>query len=147
MKRGSQLGFEIKWRWLVVVLLPWAAVLSASEGVCQPACEVMSANGHFHLRVLPEDGKVPLNSHHSWIIEVESDVGDPVELRGLAVSGGMPGHGHGLPSQPRVTEYLGGGRYRVDGLMFNMHGEWQLNLSLSDGLAQDHATLVFNLDY
>ena len=133
MKRGSQLGFEIKWRWLVVVLLPWAAVLSASEGVCQPACEVMSANGHFHLRVLPEDGKVPLNSHHSWIIEVESDVGDPVELRGLAVSG--------------VTEYLGGGRYMVDGLMFNMHGEWQLNLSLSDGVAQDHATLVFNLDY
>jgi hypothetical protein len=96
----------------------------------------MSANGHFHLRVLPEDGKVPLNSHHSWIIEVESDVGDPVELRGLAVSGGMPAHGHGLPSQPRVTEYLGGGRYRVDGLMFNMHGEWQLNLSLFDGVAQ-----------
>jgi len=38
----------------------------------------------------------------------------------------MPAHGHGLPTQPRVSADLGGGEYQLSGLKFNMAGEWVL---------------------
>jgi hypothetical protein len=55
----------------------------------------------------------------------------------------MPQHGHGLPTEPRVTEELGGGRYRVEGMKFNMPGWWTIKLSVSSAAGSDSAT--FNL--
>ena len=36
----------------------------------------------------------------------------------------MPEHGHGFPTVPEVTEYLGDGKYLVEGLKFSMPGWW-----------------------
>ena len=36
----------------------------------------------------------------------------------------MPSHGHGLPTAPRTTTHLGDGRYRIEGMEFNMSGQW-----------------------
>jgi len=55
----------------------------------------------------------------------------------------MPAHGHGLPTQPQVTEHLGDGRYQLDGLMFNMAGQWQLIFGIN---TREHADrVVFDL--
>ena len=35
-------------------------------------------------------------------------------------------HDHGLPTRPRVTEELGDGDYRLDGLRFHMGGYWEI---------------------
>ena len=48
----------------------------------------------------------------------------------LGVDGGMPEHGHGLPTQPRITRALGDGRYLVEGVKFNMGGDWTLRVEV-----------------
>lgn len=67
-----------------------------------------------------------------------------VERAAIAVDGGMPQHGHGLPTAPRVTRDLGGGAYQVDGLRFNMGGWWELRFRITSLAGTDSVT--FNLD-
>jgi hypothetical protein len=76
------------------------------------------------------DGPPEINSMHSWILHIETADGVPVEGAEIEVDGGMPAHDHGLPTQPRVTEELGGGDYRLDGVRFHMKGYWQLMVTI-----------------
>jgi hypothetical protein len=55
----------------------------------------------------------------------------------------MPQHGHGLPTLPQVTENLGEGDYRVEGLKFHMPGWWIVEFDISADGMNDHVT--FNL--
>ncbi|HEV3050882.1 MAG TPA: FixH family protein [Longimicrobium sp.] len=67
-----------------------------------------------------------------------------VEGASIVVDGGMPEHGHGLPTTPRVTRGLGGGAYQVEGLKFNMGGWWELKFRITSAAGTDSVT--FNLD-
>jgi len=69
--------------------------------------------------------------------------GRPVEQAAITIDGGMPEHGHGLPTQPRVTRALGGGVYEIEGLRFSMGGWWQLKLAIHSATGTD--TVTFNL--
>jgi hypothetical protein len=71
--------------------------------------------------------------------------GRPVDGASIAVDGGMPEHGHGLPTQPRVTRALGGGLYEIEGLRFNMGGWWELKLAIDSPAGADRVT--FNLSF
>ena len=64
-------------------------------------------------------------------------------LRIKAVDGGMPEHGHGLPTEPYVTGNLGGGDYLVEGLRFQMKGWWEVKFTISTSENTDE--VVFNL--
>ena len=77
-------------------------------------------------------------------VAIVDAAGNPVEHAAIEVDGGMPQHGHGLPTRPRVTRALGGGLYEIEGLRFNMGGWWELNLAISAAGAADVVT--FNLD-
>jgi hypothetical protein len=79
----------------------------------------------------------------STTILVAGQDGRGVEGLQIGVDGGMPQHGHGLPTKPRVTQELGNGRYQVDGLKFNMGGWWELKFIIA-GAATD--SVVFNLE-
>lgn len=70
--------------------------------------------------------------------------GGPVEDATILVDGGMPEHGHGLPTAPRVTKRLGDGAYQVEGLKFNMGGWWELKFLITSAAGTDSVT--FNLD-
>ena len=61
---------------------------------------------------------------HQWTLHVERADGTPVDDATITVDGDMPQHGHGMPTQPQVTENLGNGDYLVDGLKFQMGGWW-----------------------
>lgn len=61
----------------------------------------------------------------------------------IAIDGGMPRHGHGLPTRPRVTRALGDGRYEIEGVRFNMGGWWEFRLSITTARGAD--TVTFNL--
>jgi hypothetical protein len=61
----------------------------------------------------------------------------------ISVDGGMPQHGHGLPTRPRVTRHLGGGAYDIEGVRFSMGGWWQLTLTIAGPRGAD--TITFNL--
>ena len=61
----------------------------------------------------------------------------------ITIGGGMPQHGHGFPTRPRVTNNLGNGWYEISGLRFNMGGWWELKLSITTPAGTD--TVTFNL--
>jgi hypothetical protein len=69
--------------------------------------------------------------------------GRPVEGAAITVDGGMPEHGHGLPTHPRVSRSLGGGVYEIEGVRFSMGGWWELKLAIQSPAGADNVT--FNL--
>ena len=61
----------------------------------------------------------------------------------IEVDGGMPQHGHGLPTRPQVTRELPGGGYLIEGMKFSMTGWWDMRLAIRAGDTSD--TAVFNV--
>ncbi len=61
----------------------------------------------------------------------------------IRIGGGMPDHGHDLPMAPNMSKNLGGGKYLVEGIKFNMAGWRQVRF---DTHAQHHkGKVAFNL--
>ena len=77
-------------------------------------------------------------------VVVTDQDGEAIENAQILVDGGMPQHGHGLPTQPRVTRYLGDGAYEIEGVKFNMGGWWEFALAVNTDAGAD--TVTFNLD-
>ena len=77
-------------------------------------------------------------------VAITDNTGRPVDDATIHVDGGMPQHGHGLPTRPRVTRALGDGLYEIEGVRFNMGGWWEFKLAISAPAGTDVVT--FNLD-
>ncbi len=69
--------------------------------------------------------------------------GEAIPEATITIDGGMPQHGHGLPTRPRITRNLGAGAYELSGLRFNMGGWWVLELTITTPAGTD--TVTFNL--
>lgn len=80
---------------------------------------------------------------HSYVLALADPHGAPVANARISVDGGMPQHGHGLPTSPKVTEYLGDGRYLVEGVQYSMAGWWELTFGIDAGPGADKVT--FNM--
>src|SRR5690348_8393731 len=65
---------------------------------------------------------IVINKLHAWEIQLRTASGAAVTGAHIGIDGGMPQHGHGFPTQPRVTRELGDGRYLVEGMKFSMPG-------------------------
>lgn len=126
---------------LVVAAYMTGAVGGASRD--GEASTKKSANGLFVVRLAPEAGKVKPGELHSWLLTLKTAAGKPVEFAAIDISGGMPQHRQGLPTSPQATDYLGQGRYRIEGLKFTTSGWWQLRLAISAAPGSD--TVVFNV--
>lgn len=57
----------------------------------------------------------------------------------------MPVHNHGMPTQPRMTRELGGGRYLVEGMRFHMRGEWIVEMRITSGGVSDIVRIPIDL--
>jgi hypothetical protein len=84
-----------------------------------------------------------LNELQGWLLHVETADGKPVSAANINVSGGMPQHGHGMPTQPKIKAEPGAGDYRVEGLQFSMPGWWEIHVYVAQAGHEDTAT--FNL--
>ncbi|TGP26216.1 MULTISPECIES: FixH family protein [unclassified Mesorhizobium] len=102
-----------------------------------------TASGLFVASFEPERGVVRHGELQSWLLTLKTAAGAPVEGAAITVSGGMPQHNHGLPTSPQATDYLGEGRYRIDGVKFTMSGWWQLRFAISAAAGSD--SVVFNI--
>lgn len=118
-----------------------------ADGPKPPASEFglgprRSAAGAYRATLRPA---APLSGRGVQRIEftLTDSLGAAVDGATITVSGGMPEHGHGLPTQPRVTRALGEGRYQVDGVRFSMPGWWVLTFRVDATAGQDSVT--FNL--
>jgi hypothetical protein len=106
------------------------------------AREKATAKGLYSVAIEPEGGALAQNEMHAWILTVKTPAGAPVPGATVAVDGGMPQHGHGLPTNPQATE-IGEGRYRVEGVRFNMSGWWELKFKVTGSAGEDD--VVFNI--
>jgi len=86
---------------------------------------------------------ININQIHTWTIHIETLDGQPLDNGQITVDGGMPQHGHGLPTQPKVMQYLGQGNYRVEGMKFNMPGWWVVKFHVTANGKSD--ILQFNV--
>jgi hypothetical protein len=101
--------------------------------------------GEFIVSYTTPDGPPEINRMHSWILYVESESGEPIEGAEIEVDGGMPAHDHGLPTQPRVTEDLGDGYYRLDGVRFHMNGYWEMVVTIRSDESEDTVVIPLTL--
>ncbi len=101
--------------------------------------------GEFVVTYTTPGGKPEINRMHSWVLHVETTAGEPVEGATIEVDGGMPAHDHGLPTRPRVTEELGSGDYRLDGVRFHMAGHWQLVVTIRTESSEETVILLLDL--
>jgi hypothetical protein len=101
-----------------------------------------SAQGRYVVQMEPPAAAPAINQIHAWQIKVSAPDGAPVHNARIAVDGGMPQHGHGLPTRPQVTREVADGTYLVEGMKFSMTGWWELKFAIQAAEGTD--TVVFN---
>jgi len=101
-----------------------------------------SANG-LYVATLETEGQLRVRRMQTVRVAIVDGDGRAVEGATLSIDGGMPQHGHGLPTRPRVTQAIGAGTYVVEGVRFNMGGWWELKVTITSARGADSVT--FNL--
>ena len=132
----------------MLVTVSACGALMMGRGVKRPAAGEFglgprtSAQG-LYVGTLTVEEKLKPRKMYTIRVSVTDAAGRPLEDAVIGIDGGMPQHGHGLPTRPRVTGNLGGGSYEISGLRFNMGGWWELKLSIRTPAGTD--TITFNL--
>lgn len=102
-----------------------------------------SRQGKFIVRMEPPATAPAINQVHAWQVRLSTPDGAPVSQASVSFDGGMPQHGHGFPTKPRVTREVSPGVYALEGMKFSMTGWWDMRLAIQAGGASD--TAVFNV--
>jgi hypothetical protein len=101
-----------------------------------------SAHGLYAATLRPEESLRPRKLQTIQVV-LKNARGQAVDDAAITIDGGMPQHGHGLPTRPRVTKSLGNGVYVIEGVRFNMGGWWEFKLAIQGTAGTDSVT--FNL--
>lgn len=118
--------------------------MTTSANAQQPDLRIETSEG---LRILIHSQLSPLqiNRIHSWHVKIVDAHSKPVTNARVAVTGGMPEHDHGLPTQPRVTEEINPGTYLLEGVRFHMPGKWSMVISIETEENLSTVSLDFDL--
>lgn len=126
-----------------------AATLAIALAACasQPSDLDLSlrhptAQGRYVVQLEPPAAAPAINQIHAWQVKLSSRDGTPVRQARIAVDGGMPQHGHGLPTRPQITREVADGTYLLEGMKFSMTGWWEIKLAIQAAEGAD--TVVFN---
>jgi hypothetical protein len=82
-----------------------------------------------------------INRMHGWTLTLVDQSGAPVDGAAIEVEASVPIINRVMPTAPRVTRALGGGRYRVDGMKFDMAGRWRVEVFIGSGPDRDRVAL------
>ena len=125
---------------LAAAIAATACVACRKAPASPPGAERLSESGRYRLEASSDETPVPLNRLHAWTVRIQTIDRTPVTDAVVTIDGGMPEHRHGLPTRPEVTGHVGDGRYRVEGMKFNMPGRWVLTVTFWVGPLQDRAS-------
>lgn len=123
-----------------------AVVAAALSGCATPpanldlALEKPSASGRYAVALVPPPVTPAINQLHSWTVKLADASGAPVSGARVTVGGGMPQHGHGFPTRPRVTREVEQGTYLVEGMKFSMPGWWDIKFDIQGAQGEDQVT-------
>lgn len=99
-----------------------------------------SAQDRYVVTLVPPPAPAAINAMHTWQVKVAAPDGAPVSQARITVDGGMPQHGHGLPTQPLVRRELASGTYLIEGMKFSMTGWWEIKLAIDASRGADKVT-------
>ncbi len=127
-----------------------ASIAPASEApvagaIEEQGLEAVSAGGRYRIGIRPELGAASIGVLHAWRVDVSLPDGRATEVRELRFDGGMPQHGHGFETAPRVTARLGPAAFRVDGVRFSMAGDWTIRVDVAGAVGVDSASFVVDV--
>ena len=122
--------------------LLWA--LAASAGLAQAACPPATEDGAAITRgdavlawrpVLAagaaKGNRIPMARHFALEVQL-CERGGISAAQLTKADATMPAHNHGMNYRPTIKP-LGDGRFRVDGMMFHMSGQWRLAFEVQAG--------------
>jgi len=122
------------------------AALAATTGCMSPPKDLDLAlarptvDNKYVVTLQPHARPPAINQLHAWRVLVASPAGAPVAHARIQVDGGMPQHGHGLPTRPQVTRELPEGGYLIEGMKFSMTGWWEIKLAIDGPAGADRVT-------
>lgn len=128
---------------LALVLLATSTVYG-SENTGSADLEGTSDKG-YSIKIFSLLSPIQINQIHSWQIVVTDAGGRPVTDAQITLSGGMPEHDHGLPTQPQITRETEDGSYLLEGMRFHMPGKWQILIAVTVAGQEHHTTIEFQL--
>jgi hypothetical protein len=92
--------------------------------------ERVTDHGMFGIQLKSGLDPIPTSKVHRWSVHVVGAGGAPVSGASITVDGGMPEHGHRLPTAPKAEPTNGPGNYVINGMKFSMTGWWVLKLDI-----------------
>lgn len=108
--------------------LPWLlAVPAVVAAACPPAAAdgtLVSGSGVQAAWRVADAAGIGVSEHFALFVRL-----CPATAELLAVDATMPAHRHGMNYRPALKP-LGDGRWRVEGLLFHMPGQWELRLDV-----------------
>ena len=119
--------------------------LLVASAACDAGDDWLTRSGYYRISFTSELTPIPINRIHSWVMHIETADGDPVEDAVITVTGGMPVHDHGLPTDPKATHALGNGDYLLEGVRFHMNGDWELLVTVEAEGRRDTAVLSLTI--
>jgi len=131
-------------KFFLSLTLVLATTLSSAADPQEDLFRVTSQAGKL-LSIRSQLSPLRINQIHSWELEIKNTDGSMVTGAVIEVSGGMPAHDHGLPTQPQITPAKEPGSYLVEGIRFHMPGEWELEFVINTATGRDSAKLEFSL--
>ena len=108
--------------------------------------EASSEGGHYRVSARPATSPLELHRIHDWIVGIEPLEGSSQIPTAILFDGGMPSHGHGFVTRPRVTRNLGNGEFLVEGVKFHMPGEWVLRVTVTGRELSDYVKLPLMIE-
>jgi YtkA-like len=99
-----------------------------------------TADSRFVVTLQPPATPAAINQLHTWQVKLASPAGAPIAHARIKVDGGMPQHGHGLPTRPQVTQEPSDGTYLIEGMKFSMTGWWEIKLAIESPEGSDKVT-------
>jgi hypothetical protein len=131
-------------RSLVAPLSVLAFILTAGCGTPPVDLDVslkhVTADGKFVVTLQPPAAPPAINQMHAWGVRVSTPAGLPVSGAQITVDGGMPQHGHGLPTRPQVRPANDEGAYLLEGMKFSMTGWWEIKFTIQTPTGADNVT-------
>jgi hypothetical protein len=144
-KRLRLAGIVVASLLVVTVAAGWLW-MSYVPGDLDLSTTLPTQNGLYTVSYEPSKTPIPVNEIHEWTLTLTDAEGRPLEHAHVSVDGDMPQHGHGLPTRPVVTQYLGDGRYLVEGVKFQMGGWWVMDFVVESDAGTDQVRFNFLLD-
>jgi len=106
-----------------------------------------SMDRKYVVELQPPSPTPAINQMHSWQVRLASPNGQPITRAHIEVDGGMPQHGHGLPTHPQVTREVADGVYLLEGMGIETGVKLEALFDVSRWLAEQMGADLPGLTY